>query len=226
MVNKFKRFFKSLGGKHSSSSSSAATVSAVPLPSVQFVSGPYGSSSSVAFHASTSRNLSTAELESRLETSGSLTGAVTSNPTVVLIEDYMKDGTIDWATLLAKIPKMVAECTTCSGPATTSPATKRNANNGAKTFADFLALLQQMAGRENQQQVKQFYLGNETVNGENGASLVLLHLLYFMRTQTLTEIFCFRCCSISQLEPTPQIVQTVSTWAVALLEISRCPAQR
>ncbi|EEY64310.1 uncharacterized protein PITG_02863 [Phytophthora infestans T30-4] len=126
MVNKFKRFFN----------------------------GPYGSSSSVAFHASTSRNLSTAELEARLETSGSLTGTTTSNPTPVVIDDYMKDGTIDWAALLAKIPKLVAECTTCSGPATASPPTKRSANNSVATFADLLALLQQMAGRENQQRVK------------------------------------------------------------------------
>ncbi|KAF4136551.1 hypothetical protein GN958_ATG14226 [Phytophthora infestans] len=166
MVNKFKRFFKSLGGKHSSSSSSSSTQSTGSLAAVtnqQFVSGPYGSSSSVAFHASTSRNLSTAELEARLETSGSLTGTTTSNPTPVVIDDYMKDGTIDWAALLAKIPKLVAECTTCSGPATASPPTKRSANNSVATFADLLALLQQMAGRENQQRVKQFYAGNDPV---------------------------------------------------------------
>ncbi|KAG3163921.1 hypothetical protein PC128_g20269 [Phytophthora cactorum] len=166
MVNKFKRFFKSLGGKHSSSSSSSSNQSTATLAAVtsqQFVSGPYGSSSSVAFHASTSRNLSTAELEARLETSGSLTGTTTSNQTLVVIDDYMKDGTIDWAALLAKIPKLVAECTTCSGPATTSPSTKRNATNGVETFADLLALLQQMAGRENQQRVKQFYAGNDPV---------------------------------------------------------------
>ncbi|KAG2806716.1 hypothetical protein PC118_g17479 [Phytophthora cactorum] len=166
MVNKFKRFFKSLGGKHSSSSSSSSNQSTATLAAVtsqQFVSGPYGSSSSVAFHASTSRNLSTAELEARLETSGSLTGTTTSNQTLVVIDDYMKDGTIDWAALLAKIPKLVAECTTCSGPATTSPSTKRNATNGVGTFADLLALLQQMAGRENQQRVKQFYAGNDPV---------------------------------------------------------------
>ncbi|KAG3086455.1 hypothetical protein PI124_g12784 [Phytophthora idaei] len=166
MVNKFKRFFKSLGGKHSSSSSSSSNQSTATLAAVtsqQFVSGPYGSSSSVAFHASTSRNLSTAELEARLETSGSLTGTTTSNQTLVVIDDYMKDGTIDWAALLAKIPKLVAECTTCSGPATTSPSTKRNATNGVGTFADLLALLQQMAGRENQQCVKQFYAGNDPV---------------------------------------------------------------
>lgn len=165
-MNKFKRFFKSLGGKHSISSSSSSTQSTGSLAAVtnqQFVSGPYGSSSSVAFHASTSRNLSTAELEARLETSGSLTGTTTSNPTRVVIDDYMKDGTIDWAALLAKIPKLVAECTTCSGPATASPPTKRSANNSVATFADLLALLQQMAGRENQQRVKQFYAGNDPV---------------------------------------------------------------
>ncbi|KAF1790772.1 Uncharacterized protein GQ600_151 [Phytophthora cactorum] len=141
MVNKFKRFFKSLGGKHSSSSSSSSNQSTATLAAVtsqQFVSGPYGSSSSVAFHASTSRNLSTAELEARLETSGSLTGTTTSNQTLVVIDDYMKD-------------------------ATTSPSTKRNATNGVGTFADLLALLQQMAGRENQQRVKQFYAGNDPV---------------------------------------------------------------
>ncbi|KAG6951616.1 hypothetical protein JG687_00013497 [Phytophthora cactorum] len=174
MVNKFKRFFKSLGGKHSSSSSSSSNQSTATLAAVtsqQFVSGPYGSSSSVAFHASTSRNLSTAELEARLETSGSLTGTTTSNQTLVVIDDYMKDGTIDWAALLAKIPKLVAECTTCSGPATTSPSTKRNATNGVGTFADLLALLQQMAGRENQQRVKQFYAGNDPVYIGNVAQL-------------------------------------------------------
>ncbi|KAL3674850.1 hypothetical protein V7S43_000774 [Phytophthora oleae] len=169
MVNKFKRFFKSLGGKHSSSSSSSANQSAATLPAVngqQFVSGPYGSSSSVAFHASTSRNLSTAELEARLETSGSLTGT-TSNSPVVMIEDYIKDGNVDWATLLAKIPKLVAECTT----ATTSPPTKRSANDGAGTFADLLTLLQRMAGRENQQQVKLFYAGNDPVFLGSGKSI-------------------------------------------------------
>ncbi|KAG7387779.1 hypothetical protein PHYPSEUDO_013678 [Phytophthora pseudosyringae] len=173
MVNKFKRFFKSLGGKHSSSSSGSATQSAVPLPAViaqQFVSGPYGSSSSVAFHASTSRNLSTAELEARLETSGSLTGATPSTPTLLVIEDYIKDGNVDWSSLLAKIPKLVAECTTCSGSATTSsPATKRGANNGVGNFTDLLALLQQMAGRENQQRVKQFYAGNDPVYAGNAS---------------------------------------------------------
>ncbi|KAG1711376.1 hypothetical protein DVH05_008630 [Phytophthora capsici] len=161
MVNKFKRFFKSLGGKHSSSSSSSGNQSAATLPAVngqQFVSGPYGSSSSVAFHASTSRNLSTAELEARLETSGSLTGT-TSNSPVVMIEDYVKDGSVDWASLLAKIPKLVAECTT----ATTSPPTKRSGNDAAGTFTDLLVLLQRMAGRENQQQVKLFYAGNDPV---------------------------------------------------------------
>ncbi|POM78142.1 Hypothetical protein PHPALM_4367 [Phytophthora palmivora] len=164
MVNKFKRFFKALGGKHSSASASSGNASTVPLQAVngsQFVSGPYGSSSSVAFHASTSRNLSTAELEARLETSGSLTGTTTANPTLVVIEDYMKDGNIDWATLLTKIPKLVAECTTCSP--STSPPTKRNTSNGVGNFADLLALLQQMAGRENQQQVKQFYAGIDPV---------------------------------------------------------------
>ncbi|GMF17447.1 unnamed protein product [Phytophthora lilii] len=162
MVNKIKRFFKSLGGKHSGSSSGAANASAVPLSTVSgpmFVSGPYGSSSSVAFHVSTSRNLTTAELESRLETSGSLTGAVSSNQTEVAAEDYARDGSIDWAVLLAKIPKIVAECTTCSGSTATSPPTKRKANNGANDFVNLLALLQQMAGRENQQQVRLFYSG-------------------------------------------------------------------
>ncbi|KAG6956103.1 hypothetical protein JG688_00011572 [Phytophthora aleatoria] len=63
MVNKFKRFFKSLGGKHSSSSSSSSNQSTATLAAVtsqQFVSGPYGSSSSELEHCgagSTSRNV-------------------------------------------------------------------------------------------------------------------------------------------------------------------------
>ncbi|KAE8878502.1 hypothetical protein PF005_g8307 [Phytophthora fragariae] len=161
MVNKFKRFFKSLGGKNSHSSSGSSKASASSLPSEngsQFVSGPYGSSSSVAFHASTSRNLSTAELEARLETSGSLTGAGTPNQTMITIEDYVKGGVVDWAALLSRIPKLVAECTTCSSPPAT---TKRNASKAPGDFADLLVLLQQMAGRENQERVRQFYAGRE-----------------------------------------------------------------
>uniref|UniRef100_H3GTR8 Uncharacterized protein n=1 Tax=Phytophthora ramorum TaxID=164328 RepID=H3GTR8_PHYRM len=164
MVNKFKRFFKSLGGKHSSSSSGSANASVTTLPSVNgavFVSGPYGSSSSVAFHASTSRNLTTAELESRLETSGSLTGATTTNTAAPAVEVFTKGGDIDWAALLTKIPKLVAECTTCT-TATTNPPTKHTASTGAKSMEDLLALLQQMAGRENQQQVRQFYSGRDS----------------------------------------------------------------
>jgi hypothetical protein len=171
MVNKIKRFFKSLGGKHSSSTSAAAQAPAVPLPSVngaQFVSGPYGSSSSVAFHASTSRNLSTAELEARLETSGSLTATGASNPQLVVIEEYTSQGDIDWAALLAKIPKLVAECTTCSTPTTTSPHKKASGDSGATSMETLLALLQQMAGRENQQQVRSFYSGKETYYGRTG----------------------------------------------------------
>ncbi|GMF24781.1 unnamed protein product [Phytophthora fragariaefolia] len=169
MVNKFKRFFKALGGKHSNTPSGSTKASNISLPSEnQFVSGPYGSSSSVAFHASTSRNLSTAELEARLETSGSLTGAGTPSHTLVAIEDYVKGGVIDWCALLPRIPKLVAECTTCSSPATGSPPTKRAANKVSGNFADLLALLQQMAGRENQEQVRQFYAGKETFPGGNG----------------------------------------------------------
>ncbi|KAJ8577422.1 hypothetical protein ON010_g1787 [Phytophthora cinnamomi] len=168
MVNKIKRFFKSLGGKNSNSPSGHSKTSASSMPSdngSQFVSGPYGSSSSVAFHASTSRNLSTAELEARLETSGSLTGAGAPSHTLVTIEDYVKGGVVDWA-LLSRIPKLVAECTTCSSP---SPPTKRNASKVPGDFAGLLVLLQQMAGRENQEQVRQFYAGKEAFPNGNAS---------------------------------------------------------
>lgn len=70
---------------------------------------------------------------------------------------------MDWAALLSRVPKLVAECTTCS-----SPATKRNANKVPGDFADLLALLQQMAGRENQEQVRQFYAGKEAFLSSTG----------------------------------------------------------
>ncbi|KAF1780402.1 hypothetical protein GQ600_15597 [Phytophthora cactorum] len=98
MVNKFKRFFKSLGGKHSSSSSSSSNQSTATLAAVTI------NNLLAVPTVPLPRNLSTAELEARLETSGSLTGTTTSNQTLVVIDDYIRGRYIDWAALLAKIP--------------------------------------------------------------------------------------------------------------------------
>lgn len=157
MVNKIKRFFKSLGGKHATSLTSSLPLS-TPGTLEPFVTGPYGSSSSIAFHASTSRNLSTAELEARLETSGSVSGTTTWTPPLVPSKKALKDGTIEWGPLLAKIPQVGTECTNW-----TSPGTQSARLSVHPPFMAFLALLQQMAGRENQHAILHYY---ETQQGK------------------------------------------------------------
>uniref|UniRef100_K3WTU2 Uncharacterized protein n=1 Tax=Globisporangium ultimum (strain ATCC 200006 / CBS 805.95 / DAOM BR144) TaxID=431595 RepID=K3WTU2_GLOUD len=174
MVNKIKKFFKSIGRPSSSGSASmSSSNTGYPLLASsdnQFHHQYESRSNKVPLASSPSFGLgmeTTAMLQAT-EASGSNSSDGMVSPVRPGSSEVLK-----WGVLLSKIPKLIAGATTPSSSASSgSPQSEYAGGDGNAEMNMLLELLTQMATREYQAQIAQFYVGegNAAFAGNPSAS--------------------------------------------------------
>lgn len=184
MVNKIKRFFKSIGKPSSSGSASMSSSSSMGA------GYPVLATSDNQFHQqyeSRTNNNNSSSSSHKLPLSNSPSfGLVMDGNQMMQATEASSSGSesmtspyrpgsaevLKWGVLLSKIPKLVAEATSPTiSPGSGSPRSDNASSGECVEMSVLLELLTQMASKECQAQILQYYSG-ETNNpiGSSGAS--------------------------------------------------------